>query len=103
MSAIDCDFNRSMQHLNSHYRDGGVVNEVSNQDLLHRQHVAQCYACAGLFKGFANRRLFQCFSQFHKASRHRPVSLAGFYRSFAQQNPAVIFGYAAYDQFRVLI
>jgi len=36
MSAFGCDFNRSMQHLDSHYREGGVENEVSNEDLLHR-------------------------------------------------------------------
>jgi len=30
-----CDFNRSMQHLDSHYREEDVENEVSDEDLLH--------------------------------------------------------------------
>lgn len=34
---IDCGFNRSLQHLNSHYREEDVKNELSNQDLLHRR------------------------------------------------------------------
>jgi len=36
MSAMGCDLKGSLQPLNSHYRDGGVENEVSNKDLLHR-------------------------------------------------------------------
>ena len=35
-SAFDCDLNRSMQHLDSHYREEDVENEVSDEDLLHR-------------------------------------------------------------------
>ena len=31
-----CDFNRSMQHLNSRYRDGDVENEAKTEDLLFR-------------------------------------------------------------------
>ena len=31
-----CDFNRSTQHLDSHYREEDVENEVSDEDLLHR-------------------------------------------------------------------
>ena len=31
-----CGFNRSMQHLISNYREEDVVNEVSIEDLLHR-------------------------------------------------------------------
>ncbi len=34
---MGCDFNRSMQHLNSHRREGGDANEVPNEDLLHRR------------------------------------------------------------------
>ena len=30
-SANDCDFNRSMQHLSSHYRAGGVDNEAKTE------------------------------------------------------------------------
>jgi len=33
---IDCDFNRSMQHLNSGYRDEDVENEANTEDLLLR-------------------------------------------------------------------
>jgi hypothetical protein len=33
---LGCDLNRSMQHLNSNYREEDVANEVSNEDLLHR-------------------------------------------------------------------
>jgi hypothetical protein len=36
ISAFGCEFNGSMQHLNSHNGEGGVANEVSNKDLLHR-------------------------------------------------------------------
>ena len=36
MSAIGCDFNRSMQHLISHYREEDVENEAASEDLLHR-------------------------------------------------------------------
>jgi len=35
MSALGCDFNRSMQHLNSHYRERGVAYEVPNEKILH--------------------------------------------------------------------
>jgi len=35
-SALGCGFNWSMQHLISNYREEDVENEVSNQDLLHR-------------------------------------------------------------------
>ena len=34
--ALGCDFNRSMQHLHSHYREEDVENEVSEENLLHR-------------------------------------------------------------------
>ena len=30
-----CDFNRSTQHLDSHYREEDVENDVSDADLLH--------------------------------------------------------------------
>ena len=33
MSALGCGFNRSMQHLNSNYREEDVVNEVATDDL----------------------------------------------------------------------
>ena len=33
---IGCGLNGSMQHLHSHYRDGGDTNEVSNENILHR-------------------------------------------------------------------
>jgi hypothetical protein len=36
VTAFGCDLNRSMQHLNSNYREEDVANEVSNEDLLHR-------------------------------------------------------------------
>ena len=36
IAAIGCDFNWSMQHLSSHYREGGDANEVPIEDLLHR-------------------------------------------------------------------
>jgi len=36
VAALGCDFNRSMQHLDSHYREEDVENEVSDEDLLHR-------------------------------------------------------------------
>jgi hypothetical protein len=32
----DCDFNRSMQHLISTYREEDVENENATEDLLHR-------------------------------------------------------------------
>ena len=35
-AASGCGLKESMQHLNSHYRDGGVANEVPDADLLHR-------------------------------------------------------------------
>jgi hypothetical protein len=35
-AANDCGFNRSMQHLNSYYREEDVENEVSDENLLHR-------------------------------------------------------------------
>ncbi len=35
-SALGCDFNRSMQHLISHYREEDVEYEVPDEDLLHR-------------------------------------------------------------------
>jgi len=35
MTEMGCDFNRSMQHLDSHYREGGVVNEAATENLLH--------------------------------------------------------------------
>ena len=35
MAALGCDLNRSMQHLDSHYREEDVENEVSDEDLLH--------------------------------------------------------------------
>ena len=34
-AARDCDFNRSMQRLDSHYREGGVENEAATENLLH--------------------------------------------------------------------
>ena len=37
MSAIGCDFNRSMQHLNSKYTEEDVEDEVTTEDLLHRR------------------------------------------------------------------
>jgi hypothetical protein len=36
LAGNDCDINRSMQHLDSHYREEDVENEVSDEDLLHR-------------------------------------------------------------------
>jgi hypothetical protein len=36
MSALGCDFNRSMQHLISNYREEDVENEAATEDLLHR-------------------------------------------------------------------
>jgi hypothetical protein len=33
---LGCGLKGSMQHLNSHYRDEDVANELSNEDLLHR-------------------------------------------------------------------
>ena len=35
-SALGCDFNQSMQHLNSHYREGGVAYEVPNEKIFQR-------------------------------------------------------------------
>ncbi len=35
-AANDCDFNRSMQHLISNYREEDVEYEVPNEDLFHR-------------------------------------------------------------------
>ena len=35
-SAFDCGFNGSLQHLNSHYREGDVENETKTKDLLLR-------------------------------------------------------------------
>ena len=34
-AANDCDFNRSMQHLISTYREEDVENETETEDLLH--------------------------------------------------------------------
>ncbi len=36
MAALGCDFNRSMQHLISNYREEDVENEATTEDLLHR-------------------------------------------------------------------
>ena len=36
MTAFSCDFNRWMQHLLSEYREEDVVDEVPEEDLLHR-------------------------------------------------------------------
>ena len=36
MTAIDCGFNRSMQHLISDYREEDVENEAATEDLLQR-------------------------------------------------------------------
>ena len=36
MSAVGCDLNRSMQHLNSKDTEEDVENEVQTEDLLHR-------------------------------------------------------------------
>ena len=35
-SAFNCDFNRSMQHLISDYREEDVENEAATENLLHR-------------------------------------------------------------------
>ncbi len=35
MAGNDCDFNRSMQHLSSNYRAGGVGNEAENKKIFH--------------------------------------------------------------------
>ena len=35
MSLKGCDFNRSMQHLISTYREEDVENETETEDLLH--------------------------------------------------------------------
>jgi len=35
-SALGCRFNWSMQHLNSHYREEDIENEVLDEDLLRR-------------------------------------------------------------------
>ncbi len=35
-SALGCDFNRSMQHLISDYREEDVENEAATENLLHR-------------------------------------------------------------------
>ena len=35
-AANGCDFNRSMQHLISNYREEDVENEAASEDLLHR-------------------------------------------------------------------
>jgi hypothetical protein len=34
-AALGCDFNRSTQHLNSNYRERGVVYEVLKEKILH--------------------------------------------------------------------
>ncbi len=34
MSGLGGDLNRSMQHLDSHYREGGVENEAATENLL---------------------------------------------------------------------
>ena len=36
MSPLGCDFNWSMQHLISHYREEDVENEAATENLLHR-------------------------------------------------------------------
>ena len=36
VAIYDCDFNRSMQHLISTYREEDVENENATEDLLHR-------------------------------------------------------------------
>ena len=36
MPAWGCDLNRSMQHLISNYREEDVEDEVSDENLLHR-------------------------------------------------------------------
>ena len=36
LSAFGCDIKRSMQHLNSTTREGGVADGLSKEDLLHR-------------------------------------------------------------------
>ncbi len=33
---MGCDFNRSMHHLISNYREEDVENEAATEDLLHR-------------------------------------------------------------------
>ena len=35
MAACACDFNRSMQHLISNYREEDVAHEAATKDLLH--------------------------------------------------------------------
>ena len=35
LAAFGCDLNRSMQHLNSNYREGGVVYEVLKEKIFH--------------------------------------------------------------------
>ena len=35
-AAMGCDFNRSMQHLHSHYREEDVENEAATENLLYR-------------------------------------------------------------------
>jgi hypothetical protein len=35
-AALPCDFNRSLQHLSSHYREEDVENEAAIENLLHR-------------------------------------------------------------------
>ena len=34
-AANGCDLNRWMQHLNSNYREGGVVNEAQTEKIYH--------------------------------------------------------------------
>ena len=36
MSALGCDFNRSMQHLISNYREEDVEDEAATENILHR-------------------------------------------------------------------
>ena len=35
-AANDCDFNRSMQHLNSITREGGVADELPDEEIHYR-------------------------------------------------------------------
>ncbi len=35
VAALPCDLNRSMQHLNSNYRERGVANEAETEKIYH--------------------------------------------------------------------
>jgi hypothetical protein len=39
MTASGCDFNRSMQHLNSNTREGGVADGLPKEKIFHRSRV----------------------------------------------------------------